>query len=89
VNSSDRLAARHIGGYTLSIIKEKWTGLLHGGLIRILHLMRRTYLGLGSAISYSFTVDVTNGIVKHPNLVRFRVTSQNPARFARFSDSPG
>jgi hypothetical protein len=32
--------------------------------------------------SYSFTVDVTNGIVTHPNLVRFRGTSQNSARFA-------
>ena len=34
--------------------------------------------------SYSFSVDVSNGIVTHPNFVRFRgyVTSQNPARFA-------
>ena len=32
--------------------------------------------------SYEFTVDVTNGIVTHPNLVRFRGYVKNPARFA-------
>ncbi|WMT76856.1 hypothetical protein [Bradyrhizobium sp. Ash2021] len=32
--------------------------------------------------SYRFTVDVTNGIITHPNLVRFRGYVANPARFA-------
>src|SRR5277367_3604258 len=38
MNSSDHLPARHIGGYTPSLIEERWTGPLHGRLIRTLHL---------------------------------------------------
>jgi len=41
VNSSDRLAARQIGGYTPSIIEENWTALLHRGLIRMLRLAEK------------------------------------------------
>jgi hypothetical protein len=32
--------------------------------------------------AYNFTVNVSNGVVTHPNLVKFRDTSRNPARFA-------
>jgi hypothetical protein len=41
MNSSDHLAARHIGGYTPSLIEERWTGPLHGRLIRTLHLAEK------------------------------------------------
>ena len=33
--------------------------------------------------SYNFTVNVSDGIVTHPNLVRFRDTSRNLVRFVR------
>src|SRR5882762_9845379 len=48
MNSSDHLAARHIGGYTPSLIEERWTGPLHGRLIRTYIWLRSAYLGLGS-----------------------------------------
>ena len=38
--------------------------------------------------SYSFTVDVTNGIVTHPNLVRFRGYVAKSGAVQRFGDSP-
>lgn len=41
MNSSDHLAARHIGGYTPSLIEERWTGPLHGRSIPTLHLAEK------------------------------------------------
>src|ERR1700682_6844443 len=42
VPSSCCLAARHIGGHTPSVIIERWTGPLHGGLVRTLHLAKKS-----------------------------------------------
>src|ERR1700686_4787967 len=33
--------------------------------------------------TYNFTVDISNGIVTHPNLVKFRGMSPDPVQFAR------
>ena len=39
--------------------------------------------------SYSFTVDVTDGIITYPNLVRFRGYAAKSGAVQRFGDSPG
>jgi hypothetical protein len=33
--------------------------------------------------SYNFAVNISDGIVTHPNLVKFRDMSRNPVRFMR------